>query len=141
MKITDLKDFLKEHDLRLTSARKEIFTLLSHSKKALSTKEIFDQLKKKSSKVDLASVYRNLETFQNLKIIHRLEDTKFKVCSLNHGHEHVHILMTCTKCKKTTELESHSKKICQATNEIKKLIPDIKELEALSLKGVCKSCS
>ena len=58
--INEIKDFLKENDLRVTQSRLAVYSVLLNShEKLLTPEEIFNQIENtKSLKCDLVSVYR-----------------------------------------------------------------------------------
>jgi Fur family ferric uptake transcriptional regulator len=106
----EIKNILKEYDLRNTSCREEILDIflqknfaLSHSDIEASVHEDFDRV----------TVYRTLKTFLDKGLIHKVLDdegvTKYALCKekcshTEHHHEHVHF--KCTECGLTNCLEN-----------------------------------
>lgn len=147
MNLNDFKDAIKKEGLRLTQARVDIYTILYQSKTPLTPKEIFEKLAyKKTTKADLASVYRNLTVFQELHLVHQFQDGKFKNCDHNHKlshdeHHHIHILNSCTKCKSISEKHDHSKDVCKAANDFTKKLSSLKKINEIVIYGLCPKCS
>jgi Fe2+ or Zn2+ uptake regulation protein len=143
MNFEELENRLRDKKMRVTQARKEIFSLLQKSSKSLTPKEIFEQIKT-SSGTDLASVYRNLTLFQEMGLAHRFQDGSFSNCHHDHyehdGHRHIHFISHCVECGKKDEIQSHSKKVCSLANEIGKLSHTLTTLNEVVVQGLCAKC-
>lgn len=138
---TKLKELLKQEGLRLTQARSHLYNLLSHSSKALNPKEIFEALKKISSDIDLVSIYRNLSTFEKLNIVHKLQDGRYQICTIEHEHhDHIHVLFHCLKCGLTEELSHDSKGFCKAVKKIQEQSELAHSFDQFTLSGICVKC-
>ena len=69
----DLLEVLKSNKMRVTPGRRLLLQfILDNKSRQISLKEMTDFLEKSMSGVDRSSVYRNLETFQQLDIIQEL---------------------------------------------------------------------
>lgn len=140
-KMDNFSQSLKNNNLKLTAARKIVFDALSDSSTALSPKELFKQVAKKT---DLVSVYRNLNLFSEIGIAHRFQDGKYTLCQHKHDdrghHAHVHIIVNCLSCGLTEEINEHSQDICDIASRLKKYSQPLKAFESLVLQGQCSKC-
>jgi len=96
-----LKALLKEKGFSLTKPRKIIFDLMFNQE----PQSLQVLSKRVEGKVDRATVYRTIELFERLGIVHRLNiGWKYKVelSDVFHGHHH-HFY--CTNCGRTYPLE------------------------------------
>lgn len=59
----DIKSILNLRNIKATWQRIEIYKVLNSSNQCLSADEILNMLKNKNFKINLATVYRNLELF------------------------------------------------------------------------------
>lgn len=136
MKSTNI---LSHHQLRLTQSRKMILNLFLKHNFAISQSEIEQQL---PPNFDRVTVYRNLLTFEEKGIIHKVLDgssqTKYALCHADCSHENhqdSHVHFKCGKCEKTFCLDEIA-------------LPDVKipsgfqvnNLDVL-LQGTCEKCS
>lgn len=148
MKKTILERKLKEKNLRLTQARKEIYQLLQNSEHSLSPKELYNLLREESkNQTDPVSVYRNLNLFSGLGLAHRFQDGKYSSCHQEPAHprnatdhQHIHFISHCTKCGKSSEIKSHSKEICELAKKLKKLSKTLADFHEIVIQGHCSDC-
>ena len=131
-----LKTILKNAGYSLTRPRKVIFDLLL-SQKPLSMKVL---TRLADGKVDRATVYRTIELFEKLGIVHRLNigwKYKLELSDAFLGHHH-HFY--CTNCTKTfsmpanTMLETMIDTLAKKSN----FSPRGHQLE---IYGLCRTCS
>lgn len=136
-----LIEALKKKDFRLTDARLKLYECLKKSSKALTPKELHKKLKDNS---DMASIYRNLSLFEDLGLVHSLNNGHYSLCEHSHGHdndhEHIHVIMSCQICENTEEIKNHSSKVCSAANELASIATPLYQTNSILLKGVCKNC-
>jgi Fur family transcriptional regulator, ferric uptake regulator len=106
----EVKNILKEYELRNTSCREEILDLFLQRNFALSHADIESTI---HEDFDRVTVYRTLKTFLDKGLIHKVLDdegvTKYALCKekcshTEHHHEHVHF--KCTTCGLTNCLDS-----------------------------------
>lgn len=141
MKRLELK--LKDEGLRFTEARRQVFGALESSSKALSAKEIHESLQSTfQGSADLVSVYRNLELFQKLGMVHEVFSGKFAVCEHGgHGGDtHVHVVSVCEQCGESSEIEDHASELCKTLNSLKASAPGLNEVKSVTLRGLCMTC-
>jgi Fur family ferric uptake transcriptional regulator len=99
--LSDIKELLAERDLRLTPQREAILrVLVNHADLHLSADEVFRRTKEECPDIGLATVYRTLEIFENLGIIHKLqfgeEGSRYEFNPEFQKHYHHHLI--CLSC-------------------------------------------
>ena len=127
---------LKSRNIKSTAMRQLVLQVLTDQKTAISLPE----LEQKFEKVDKATLYRTLKTFQENKLIHSIDDgtgsVKYALCqeTCECHPEDLHVHFLCSECKKTFCLNNIS-------------IPNINlpkdfYLESVNMvvKGVCSNC-
>ena len=101
MKTTE--EILKKKNVKSTSIRIVILQHLLSQEKAVSLKDIENEL----TYTDRSSIFRTLKTFEKNKVIHSIVDgsgmTKYAVCSqgCNCDPEDLHFHFYCSNCSKT----------------------------------------
>ncbi|MDC1203810.1 transcriptional repressor [Salibacteraceae bacterium] len=127
---------LRSLDLKATSIRVDLLSILSESEKAISYSKIQDSL----HDFDRITLYRTINTFLEKGIIHKalIEDneTFYALCGHNctsQGHSHRHIHFKCKKCEQVSCVQTnHSIDIEVPGHSIDRF-----EIEAV---GTCDSC-
>jgi Fur family transcriptional regulator, ferric uptake regulator len=131
----NLKALLKKNGSSLTHTRKLIFNLLLNQK----PQSMQVLVKRAGDSVDRATVYRTIELFERLGIVHRLNiGWKYKVelSDIFQGHHH-HFY--CTNCTKTYSLPGNPM--------LETMIDSVASKEGysprghqLEIQGLCPSC-
>ncbi len=132
--MSSLRSLLAAHQLRVTSPRQQIFSLLSELDRPLSIREISQHC----PRIDRTSIYRTLELFTRLQITivipigwkHRYELAEpFKP---HHHH------LQCTTCKELIAID---------TPRLENMISDLATTHGYTLShhhiellGTCKKC-
>lgn len=132
----DFNNFLKEKELKVTKARLGILDVLSNSKNSLTVEEILYNCKVKGLSINLSTVYRALEVFEEKNIVDKFS-LKEGLCSYKlKGKEHKHTL-ECNICNRQIEVPCPMKHIEEVVqSETGFTLTD----HNLVMKGVCKSC-
>ena len=135
----EIKNILKEYELRNTSCREEILDVFLQRNFALSHADIESSV---HEDFDRVTVYRTLKTFLDKGLIHKVLDdegvTKYALCKercshTEHHHEHVHF--KCVECGLTN---------CLDTVQIPAIaLPTGYKLaeSSLLMQGVCQDCN
>jgi Fur family ferric uptake transcriptional regulator len=133
----EIDEKLESKNIKPTAMRQLVLQILTKQKTAISLPE----LENKFEKVDKATLYRTLKTFEKNKLIHSIDDgtgsVKYALCQDScecHPNDlHVHFL--CTNCHQTYCLNDIS-------------VPNINlpsnfSLESVNMvvKGICSICS
>lgn len=132
---TDKK--LKDRNIKPTAMRQLVLQALTDVKTAISLSE----LENKFEKVDKATLYRTLKTFEKNKLIHSIDDgtgsVKYALCreSCECHPEDLHVHFLCTICGQT---------YCLTDIPVPTInLPAKFQLESVNMvvKGVCSSCT
>ena len=135
--MSKIQNILKINGLRLTPNRESILSYIIEQDHAISNSDV-EQI---FVDMDRVTIYRTLNTFMKKGIIHEISDgsnaTKYAICSEKcSGHEHhdEHVHFRCSKCNKTTCIDTVS-------------IPNIQlpegytfQKSSYTISGVCNVC-
>lgn len=133
----EVQKTLKAHGLRDTQSRRIVIEALSQSPKPISPKDIHLWVTDQGSTINLVTVYRILEAFENLGIVHRHPSSGgFVLCSLNkEGH---HGFLSCQKCGTVEEFVDE--KLCAEENRIARKAGFTPKHHTSEIIGVCETC-
>lgn len=133
--VEEFKVILLSHNQRITAPRLEILSILKSCKKPITISQIHAQMK--SGKTDLATVYRTLNLFSELKIVAEIDfkDDFKRYELLFDRHHHHHIV--CRNCGRVENVEA-----C-VLGELERMLSrkgytDV--THSLEFFGVCESC-
>lgn len=135
MDYKDLSALLKKNSASLTKPRKAIFDLLYGK----GPQTIAELIKAAGGKVDRASVYRTIELFEELGIVHRLNigfKYKIELSDIFQGHHH-HFY--CTNCRQTYELAGNPMLETMIDSTVAKEGFSARGHQ-LEIYGVCNNC-
>lgn len=137
--MNNIKEILKEHDLRLTTPREDVLKLFFAKEFALSHADIEDEVR---HSIDRVTVYRTLKTFLDKGILHKVLDdsgaAKYALCNTqcsSHEHKHEHVHFKCMECGFTQ---------CVEDVEVPTVtLPEGYQFKEANLlvQGVCKDCN
>lgn len=134
-----LINFLKEKSLKITGQRKQILDVFLNNEKHISAEELYDQLKKESPGIGLATIYRTLKLLCECGLANEIHFSD-GVTRYEHlfGHEH-HDHLICLSCGRYIEvfdpdIEELQQKMAEK-NKFKVL------RHRLELYGICQDCS
>jgi len=127
---------LKAGGLKITAARLSLLDLFKHAKKPLSVKEI--AVKLKTSDVDPVTLYRNVESLENLGIIRqlRLQDRQAHYEIADNHHHH----LVCKICGKIVDVEGCKISVADK-NFLKKNGFAKMTGHSLEFFGICNTCA
>ncbi|MCK4260707.1 MAG: transcriptional repressor [Halanaerobiales bacterium] len=110
-KLKEYEERMIEANFKLTSQRRLILkTLLEDIDKHSSAEEIYQLIRQQNPRLGLATVYRTLELFCELGILHELNfDNNCRRYELDEGDRHHHHLI-CLKCRKIIEFNDNALK-------------------------------
>ncbi|MDD4263186.1 MAG: Fur family transcriptional regulator [Firmicutes bacterium] len=136
----ELKQALHEKGLRLTPQRQIILeVMLNLGGRHLTADEIYSLVKKQTSDVSLATIYRTLELFVDMNIFRRFDsgDGVFRYEIDTKKSEHYHHHLICLNCGKIKEFNDDL--LDELENRISEkgfVIAD----HCLRFFGYCKEC-
>jgi Fe2+ or Zn2+ uptake regulation protein len=134
----DMEKYLRKYGMKVTQARLNILDILYKSESAISVEDLFQEYKKKNMNVNLSTIYRTLELFQNKKIIRKFDLGKGRYSYAVIKRDHKHILQ-CKVCEKQVEIDCPMQQI----EEIIKSKTDfvlVDEKLDFKISGICKDC-
>jgi Fe2+ or Zn2+ uptake regulation protein len=107
-------DVLKNHGYRLTKARRELLKVVKGY--PMTVQEIYSTLRKKKIDIDLASVYRSLELFVEMGVVHIIqlgEDKKrYELIESDNHHHH----LVCNTCGSIEDIALDEKILLKEVN-------------------------
>ncbi len=133
--IHKFRQILAKGGYRLTEAREDTFELLI-SPEPQSVREI---LAKAAGKVDRVSIYRNIELFEKLGIVHRIYvGWKYKLELSDEFIAHHHHL-SCLKCGKIIDIEDEAH-IDEFIESVAAKVGFIPRRHQFEVDGYCADC-
>lgn len=133
----ELASLLRNRNLKATSTRMDVLSVISSFDNAVSHAEIQNRFKE----LDRVTLYRTLGVLFENGIIHKAitneSDTYYAMCNNNctsHQHNHNHIHFKCLRCENVS--------CVQLDKSINISLPDyiIQNIE-IAASGICKSCA
>lgn len=125
---------LRDHDIRPTQQRLEIYVVLLKSGKHLTADQIHERIKLRMPAVSLATVYTVLDLFRQKHLINEIRIQFDKSCFEARIDPHHHFL-----CKNCGEIFDLNMKPCKALKQREVDGNIIEELQGY-FYGTCKSC-
>jgi len=128
---------LKTSGYKLTGPRYCVIEILSHSDKALTALEIYNQAQQQYPSIGLVSVYRTLEKLEVLGLIqkvHQKEKCQAYIAA-SHGHEH---LLVCHYCGRVCYFQGDN--LNALVNVVEKKTGYLVQDHWLQLVGICNEC-
>ena len=130
------KEFLKSKDIKITKGRIEILNILKNAENSLSAEKIYQIYRENSTNINLSTVYRTLELFEEKQITEKITLTDgvfaYKLKKKTHRH-----LLRCDVCHKEIDIPcpmSQIEEIVQSETGFTLTEHD------LVMKGVCREC-
>lgn len=132
----NFNNFLKDKGLKVTRGRVAILNVLLNADKSMSAESILDECKEAGVDINLSTVYRGVELFEEKGILDKftLNDGVFVYRIKGEDHKH---LLQCSVCHKEVEVPCPLKMM----EEVVQSETGFTMLEHnLIMKGVCKDC-
>ena len=132
----------KSWTFKITKPRLAVIHCLENAKKPLSPKNIFEQIKQENkSKIDQVSVYRVLESLTQLGLVHQIYPSgDYVSCQTSCEKKPSHILLSCIKCKNTSEMQLEWNFIESIFGKIKLSAKFNPVGHMMQINGVCMEC-
>lgn len=127
---------LKNHSIKITKPRVAIYEILENELQGIEADYIYKKCLEQDISVNLSTVYRTLELFEekNLIIKYDLGEKKYNFSIIRHGHHHI---VECDSCHKVINLDCPMKQIEDLiTKETGFHLTE----HHLELKGICREC-
>nr|WP_156211454.1 transcriptional repressor [Clostridium butyricum] len=130
------QEFLKSKNIKVTRGRIEILDILKNAESSLSAEKIYLLSREKSININLSTVYRTLELFEEKQITEKITLTDgvfaYKLKKKTHRHH-----LRCDVCHKEIDIPcpmSQIEEMVQSETGFTLTEHD------LVMKGVCKEC-
>lgn len=134
---------LKLANLRVTQPRLAVFECLLKSKKPLTPKTLLERLRSNSKlrNVDPVSIYRILETFAKLGLVHQIsQNGGFLACNhlaCDHG---LHVIAHCSSCGVALEGEVPESLAREIKKKISAQLGFEMDSHYFQTSGLCNKC-
>lgn len=141
MKKEDISLILRQHNLKSTPLRAELFKVMSGSKTPLKIQKIHSLVEKKIS-ADLVTVYRNIKSFTEVGFVQKITAPSQEefLYEFVYGKDHHHkiICPTCSLCEEICddEIEKIVEKLLKKSKKFKK-----EERHLFEIFAYCKKCT
>ena len=116
-----IEDIIKEKNIKLTSARRELLAILKDADTPLSYEDIKSEIT-----MDKATFYRNISKFEDEDILNSFESNDKKRYFEIKDHPHAHFV--CIDCNKI-----------ECINDMQIHLPEY-EISNIIINGKCKEC-
>lgn len=134
----DTDSIFERSRLRRTKPRSLILDALSKVGRPASHKDIHARISKGKERIDLVTVYRTLESFERLGIVHRhMSSGGFVLCSLPETRGH-HGFLSCESCGSVEEF--CDSELCKEENRIARSAGFEPKRHMSEVIGVCMRC-
>ncbi|MEK7672885.1 MAG: Fur family transcriptional regulator [Patescibacteria group bacterium] len=133
-----ITEVLQKAGYRVTEPRLKVLEILGESKKPLNAYEICEKTK---SNLDVSTVYRILEVFKKLKVLHFVKDKKgYILCQESEckNDKHCHHQFVCQKCEETTEMHLDDQEFLKSIED--KFKDVLFASHYFEFSGVCGNC-
>lgn len=134
-----VEEFLRQHQYKLTGARKEIIRIFNANDRPLSVQEIHQQLN--DTTADLASVYRTINLLCDLGVLIRLDfQEKLYRYELSDAFVPHHHHLICKQCGNVANVFEP----CLPDDIMKQILQQegfMVESHILEFYGICKACT
>lgn len=127
---------LRKKNIKVTKGRILILQILYDSKEAISANTIYQNCKAADNYINLSTVYRSLELFEQNDIIEKFDLGNGEYNYIIKEHTHKHIL-ECSLCKKKVEIDCP---MLQVEELIKNKTGFVLLEHELKVKAVCEEC-
>ncbi|WP_294372841.1 Fur family transcriptional regulator [uncultured Clostridium sp.] len=130
------QEFLRSKNIKVTKGRLEILDILKNSENSLSAEKIYHISRDKDININLSTVYRTLELFEEKNITEKITLTDgvfaYKLKKKTHRHH-----LRCDICHKEIDIPCPMSQIEEMVqNETGFTLTE----HDLVLKGVCREC-
>ena len=131
---SNLENYLKKYGYSHTKVRQYVFDVLNN-KEPQSINALVSAL----SNVNRSSVYRTLNVFESIGVVHRVQmgwKHKFELSDIFNDHHHH---MTCTNCSKVIDITDTSK-IEKALEKTARDLGFAAKTHQIEIQGLCRKC-
>ncbi len=134
--LEQLRRIFEEAGIRLTPQRLEIFREISAAKDHPSAEILFERLKRRMPTISLDTIYRTLNTFENMGLIRKVhllyDHARFDPDTSTHHH------FLCIKCKKIIDFDwpdFDAFRLPENAGKFGRVLD-----QQVELRGICREC-
>ncbi|MDI9502910.1 MAG: transcriptional repressor [Tissierellia bacterium] len=141
MNLDEMRSLLTENGYKNTTQRNGMFLALEkHAGDHLSPEQLHSVLAEEGNHVGIATIYRTLQIFESLGIVHKLDfdDRAYRYEIVNQDEAHMHHHLICERCEKVTEL--HVDLLDKLEAIVEKDYGFTITDHAVKIFGICKAC-
>lgn len=125
--------------LRATQTRRLVLEAFMKKPVPLTQRDIHDIIKKNGADISLVTVYRIIEAFEGVHVVHKhLSSGGYVLCTMEDEHGH-HVLLSCEDCGSVEECIDTD--FCKHEDRIAAQNGFTPKAHLSELIGVCSSCS
>lgn len=132
----EFSDLLKKKGIKVTKGRMAILYVLSKANKSMEVESIYDKCKKNGVNINLSTVYRGLELFEENGLVDKFPLKEGMASFKLKGEEHKHLLR-CSVCSKEIQVPCPMK---QFEEVVQSETGFVLTEHNLIMKGLCKEC-
>lgn len=133
-----VRAFCEEKGVRFTPLRALIYKILLDEDASIGAYDLLDKLKELEDSAKPPTVYRALEFFIDLGLVHKVESTNtYKAC-LHFGCSHPAQFLICDRCKHVQEISSNI--VESSLDEQAKANDFIILKQTIEAHGICSKC-
>lgn len=129
-----LKNACKEHSLRYTTQREKVYLAVANTQSHPDVKAVYDTVKKEISDISLDTVYRNLQTLEELNLIFRVDNQIPMVRFDADLKQHAHFI--CAKCAAVYDIPIEDAVLPPHSSDKYGKILNVN----LQIRGICNEC-
>jgi len=132
----DIISYLKDNNIKVTKARKNILEIILSSKEAINANLIYTMLTEDNIKIDLSTIYRTLDLLESKKILNKFDlgNNMYNYTLITNAHIHI---IKCDLCHKKMVIDCP---IPQIEEQIKAKTGITLTESHVYLKGICREC-
>ena len=139
-KATEFRSTLQTGGYKLTKQRQAVLEVISKNReKHLSTEEICGEVKKKYPNIGLATVYRTVQLFKKIGLVHHIlldGCMKYQMADPEEKHEHHHLI--CEICGEVIDVQEDMLELLEKNFFLEKGFTVTNH--RLKVFGICKNC-
>jgi Fur family ferric uptake transcriptional regulator len=135
--VKDIASRLSQKGYRMTPQRLMILEAIEGASGHVSAEEIYQDIRKRYSSLNISTVYRTLELLKETGMVTETDMGDGRVRFHSLGHEHHHHLV-CSKCGKVIDLDESM--LAPLTGMLADKYGFRADLKHLAIFGRCKDC-
>jgi len=128
---------LRSHGYRITPQREMIIEAIAHSGNHVSAEQVYAQIHRKISSVNIATVYRTLELLVGEGLATRIDLGQSRVIYATYQHgPHIHLV--CRQCSQVIDADQNL--LIGLTEQLNLVYQFTADLQHISVLGLCSNC-